>query len=89
MGLGFVAGLRPIVWVLAPIARPLRRPGDGAVATWTFEIEGAPFTVYGSFAEACAKAKFYVRLYDTGESAVVLLETAGTCARWRRRLSNQ
>ena len=49
-------------------------PGDGAVATWTFEIEGEPFAVYGSFAEACAKAKFYVRLYDTGENAVVLLD---------------
>ena len=49
-------------------------PGDGAVATWTFDIDGETFAVYGSFAEACAKAKLYVRLYDASENQVVLVD---------------
>lgn len=49
-------------------------PGDGAMACWTFVIDNEPFVVCGSFAEACAKAKLYVRLYDAGGDHIELTD---------------
>jgi hypothetical protein len=51
-------------------------PGDGAMACWTFLIDGEPFVVCGSFAEACAKAKLYVRLYDAVNDTIALTDRA-------------
>ena len=49
-------------------------PSDGAVAAWHFLIDEDPYVVTGSFAEACSKAKLYVRLYDAGESTIALAD---------------
>lgn len=53
-------------------ARYSRQPGDEEIARWTFYIDEEPVVLYGKYAEAVAKAKFYVRLYDI-ESGIVEL----------------
>lgn len=61
------------------IAREQNLPQEDQYGYWTFIIAGQPMSVFGSYSEATAVAKLYVRMYESDQNTIILdcVNTAG------------